>query len=252
MDKELTLVGHLSELRQRIIVSLAVVLVFMLVAFSHASDLLTILKLPGAGSIDKLVFFSPTEAFMAYFKVSFLAALIAAAPVMLYQFWAFISPAFEKKVRDQGGVFLAFSVLAFGAGVLFGFFWLLPAAIKFLMGFSQGVLVPMISVSDYISFVTGLLLGCGLVFEMPVLSYLLAKIGILDDRLLRQYWKYAVVVIFIVAAMITPTPDAFNMCLMALPMLMLYEMSIWVAKFSGKAWNLRPQAVRYQDNHSNE
>ena len=88
MDKELTLVGHLSELRQRILFSLAVILVFMLFTFSHASDILMILKLPGAGVIDKLVFFSPTEAFMAYFKISFFSAVLMAVPVVLYQLWA--------------------------------------------------------------------------------------------------------------------------------------------------------------------
>ncbi len=232
MDNELTLVGHLSELRQRILTTLAVILVIMLVAFSHASEILTILKIPSAGSIDKLVFFSPTEAFSSYFKLSFFTALVVSCPLILYQLWAFIAPALDSKTRQQGAAFLTLSVLAFAAGVCFGFFCLLPAAIKFLIGFSQGVLVPMISVSEYISFVTGLLLGCGLVFEMPVLSFLLAKIGILDHRFLRKSWKYAVVVIFIIAAIVTPTPDAFNMCLMAMPMLVLYEISIWVAKFS--------------------
>jgi len=123
-------------------------------------------------------------------------------------------------------------VAAFFSGILFGYFFLLPAALKFLIGFASGVLQPMISVSEYLSFVLGLLLGCGLVFEMPVLSFLLARLGMLDYRLLRRSWKYAVLVIFIIAAIITPTPDAFNMCLMALPMLGLYEVSIWVAKWS--------------------
>ncbi|MBF0121849.1 MAG: twin-arginine translocase subunit TatC [Candidatus Omnitrophica bacterium] len=234
MDKELTLIGHLSELRQRILLSLGIIFVLMLFTFSHASDILTILKYPAIGFIDKLVFFSPTEAFSAYFKIAFFSALFLSVPAILYQFWAFISPALEKDTQKQGAAFLVFSILAFVSGVIFGFFLLLPAAIKFLIGFSQGVLIPMISVSSYVSFVTGLLFGCGLVFEMPILSYLLAKAGILNYQLLRKYWKHAVVVIFIVAAIITPSPDAFNMCLMAMPMIILYEISIWVAKFSNR------------------
>ena len=237
MDKELTLIGHLSELRQRILVSLAVIFVLMLFSFSHASDILTILKLPAAGSIDKLVFFSPTEAFLAYLKISFFSAVFLSVPMILYQFWAFISPALGKETQEQGAAFLVFSVLAFITGIFFGFFLLLPAAIKFLISFSQGLLVPMISVSEYVSFVVSLLLGCGVVFEMPVLSFVLARMGILDYRLLRKNWKYAVIVIFIVAAIVTPTPDAFNMCLMALPMLFLYEISIWVAKWSRSPLN---------------
>ena len=232
MDKKLTLVGHLEELRRRIFFSLAVVAVLSVLAFAHAGDILQVLKLPSAGLIDKLVFFSPTEAFSAYLKVAVLTAIVVGSPVLLYQLWAFIAPGFGGPVQQEGTLFLTFTVAAFFSGILFGYFFLLPAALKFLIGFASGVLQPMISVSEYLSFVLGLLLGCGLVFEMPVLSFLLARLGMLDYRLLRRSWKYAVLVIFIIAAIITPTPDAFNMCLMALPMLGLYEVSIWVAKWS--------------------
>lgn len=235
MNNELTLVGHLAELRQRILVSAFLVLLLSVLAFGHVSEIFAILKLPAAGLIDKLVFFSPTEAFSAYLKVSVFTALALGSPVLLYQLWAFISPGLDETVRREGTFFLTFTVSAFFAGIMFGYFFLLPAALKFLIGFSSGVLQPLISVSEYISFVLGVLFGCGLVFEMPVLSYIMARIGVLDHRLLRRSWKYAVLVIFIVAAIITPTPDAFNMCLMALPMLGLYEISIWVAKWSAPA-----------------
>lgn len=234
MDSELTLVGHLAELRQRILVSALFVIVISVFAFSHVADILAILRLPAAGTIDKLVFFSPTEAFSTYLKISIFSALALGSPVLLYQVWAFVAPGLDDKVRKEGGLFLFLTVGAFFLGIAFGYFYLLPASIKFLIGFAQGVLEPMISVSEYITFVTGLLFGCGLVFEMPVLSFLLARIGILDYRFLRRSWKYAVIIIFIVAAIITPTPDAFNMCLMACPMLVLYELSIWVAKWGGR------------------
>ena len=235
IEEPLTVVGHLSELRQRIIISLVAVLIIAFFTFMRAGDIIQILKYPSQGIIDKLVFFSPTEAFSAYFKVAFFSALVLGSPVLLYQLWAFLSPAIGGPFKKHAAIFLVSGTLAFILGVSFGYFFLLPAAIKFLLGFSSGVLVPMISVSEYLSFVIGLLLACGLVFEMPVLSFLLAKIGILDYRLLRKNWKYAVVIIFIIAAIVTPTPDAFNMCLMAMPMLILYEISIWVAKFSGKS-----------------
>ncbi len=232
MDKELTLVGHLAELRRRILLSLAVVILVALFAFTRVPEILVFLKFPAAGLIDKLVFFSPTEAFLVYLKISFFMAIAVSSPVILYQFWAFIAPGLGERAKKEGVLFLTFTVAAFFSGIAFGYFCLLPAAIKFLIGFAQGVLEPMISVSEYVSFVTGLLFGCGLVFEMPVLSFLLARIGVLDHRFLRKNWKYAVLAIFIAAAIVTPTPDAFNMCLIAMPMLVLYELSIWVVKFS--------------------
>ncbi|MBF0618828.1 MAG: twin-arginine translocase subunit TatC [Candidatus Omnitrophica bacterium] len=234
MDKKLTFTGHLEEFRQRLLVTLVVLLTITGVAFNHVDKILLVLKAPAAGSIDKLVFFSPTEAFLVYFKIAFLTAVMLSSPLIFYQVWAFVSPAIGEDVKKRGGIFLVLTVLAFLAGVSFGYFMLLPAAIKFLIGFSGGVLVPMISVGEYTSFVIGLLLGCGLVFEMPVLSFLLAKAGVLQYWFLRKNWKYAVIIIFIVAAIVTPTPDAFNMTLLAIPMLILYEISIWVVKFNGK------------------
>ena len=145
---------------------------------------------------------------------------------------AFISPAMEEKMRKYGLIFGISFAAAFICGGLFGFFLLLPAALKFLLNFAKESLEPVISVSKYTSFAMGLVLGCGLVFEMPVLSYLLSKTGIISSGFLRSKWKYAVIVIFIIAAMITPTPDIFDMTILALPMLLLYELSIWVSKFA--------------------
>ena len=233
MDKELTLVGHLEELRHRIIVSLICVVVISVFAFPFAPKMLAILKAPSSGVIGKLVFFNPSEAFLLHMKIAFFIGLMASMPVILHQLLAFISPAIEYKTKKHGLLFLISSIGAFIAGASFGFFVLLPAALKFLLSFSGDNLEPVISASSYISFVLGLTMGCGLVFEMPVLSYLLSKIGIINYRFLRRVWKYAVIVIFIIAAIVTPTPDIFGMTIVAIPMLFLYELSIWVSKFSG-------------------
>ncbi len=232
MDKELTLVGHLEELRRRIIISAISITLAGLCAFPFSSKILELLKAPGAGAIEKLVFFSPAEAFLIYTKIALFTGLVIAMPVVLYQLWAFLSPAIEYKTKKQGLSFLFFSLAAFICGMMFGFFVLLPTALKFLLSFSGDALQPLISASSYISFVLGLTFGAGLVFEMPVLSFILSRMGVINHRLLRKSWKYAVVVIFIVAAIVTPTPDAFNMTILALPMLFLYEVSIWVSKFS--------------------
>jgi len=234
MDKELTLVEHLEELRRRIIVSLILVTVISVFAFPFTSKVLTILRAPSSGMIEKLVFFNPAEAFLIHIKIAFFTGLVISVPVILYQLWAFISPAIGHKTKRHGILFLISSIGTFALGVSFGFFVLLPTALKFLLTFAGDALEPVISVSSYMSFVLGLTLGCGLVFEMPVLSFLLSKLGIINHRFLRSVWKYAVIIIFIIAAIVTPTPDVFNMTILALPMLFLYEVSIWVSRFSGK------------------
>lgn len=232
--KNMSLKGHLAELRQRILVCCLLVFIFFLIIFPHASVCLSFLQLPSAGLIGRLTFFAPAEAFLSLFKIAFFFALVVSSPVIFYQLWAFIRPALDREARTQGVLFLLSFVLAFISGVIFAFLFLLPAALKFLIGFSGRTLLPLISVSEYVSFVVSLLLGCGVVFEMPVLSYLLSRAGILDGRTLRKYWKYAFLLILIMAAALTPTPDVFNMFLLAMPMLALYEFSIWVAGWGAR------------------
>lgn len=234
MDKELTFVEHLEELRSRIIVSLILIAAIGIFAFPFAPKILALLKAPSSGVIGKLVFFDPAEAFLIHIKIAFVTGIIISMPVILYQLWAFISPAFGSKTKRRGVLFLFSALTAFTLGASFGFFVLLPTAIKFLLGFSGESLEPLISVSSYTSFALGLIVGSGLVFEMPVMSFILSKMGMVNHRFLRRVWKYAVIIIFIVAAIVTPTPDIFNMTILALPMLFLYELSIWVSKLSGK------------------
>jgi len=231
--KDLTLVEHLEELRKRIITCLVFLVIVSACSFPLRSYLLKILKLPASGLIDKLAFFSPQEAFTTYFKISVFSGLIASMPIILYQVWAFISPAIKKKPRKYSLIFIFFSLLAFALGCLFAYFLALPAALKLLLNFSQGELEPVISVGKYISFVVSIILCTGFVFEMPVLSFILSKLGIINYRFLRKRFKYAVLAIFILAAFITPTPDVFNMMLLAAPMLLLYEISIWIAFLAG-------------------
>jgi sec-independent protein translocase protein TatC len=232
MDNELSLVEHLNELRKRIIICLVALGVATLSALPYASQLLKILKLPARGVIDRLAFFSPEEAFLIYMRIGVLCGFVLSLPVILYQLWGFCSPAMEKKVRKHGVFFITSCFVSFAAGSLFAYYILLPPALKFLLGFAKEDLEPVISAGKYISFVTGVIFASGLVFQMPVLSFILARLGVINSRILRKKYKYAIVIIFIVAAVITPTPDAFNMLLLALPMLCLYEISIWVACFA--------------------
>ncbi|MDP2938928.1 MAG: twin-arginine translocase subunit TatC [Candidatus Omnitrophota bacterium] len=229
MDKPLSLVEHLEELRKRIIICVVSLAVGILVGFPFSSPILKILKLPAKGLIEKLVFFSPQEAFLIYMNIALFSGLVISLPVILYQFWAFVLPAVEEKLRKYIGFFLFFCLIFFISGCLFAYFVLIPPSLKFLLGFASGELEPVICASKYISFLLSLILGCGVVFQMPVLSFLLSKIGIINAKILRKKYKYALVMIFIIAAAITPTTDIFNMLALAVPMLLLYEISIWIS-----------------------
>ncbi len=229
MDRPLSLVEHLEELRRRIVVSLISLGIGILIGFPFSATLLKILKFPAQGLIERLVFFSPQEAFLIYMNIAFSSGLVLSLPVILYQFWSFIVPAIEVKSRGYAGLFIMFCLLSFIMGCLFGYFILIPPSLRFLLSFASYELEPVISADRYISFVLSLILGAGLVFQMPVLSLLLSKLGVINSKLLRRKYKYAVLVIFIAAAIITPTSDIFNMLILAVPMIFLYEASIWIS-----------------------
>lgn len=227
-ERRLTVIGHLEELRKAAIVSLAALVLASAACAPLASKILALLKLPAAGLIDRLVYFSPEESFLVYMKISILAGLVLAFPVIAYQSWKFIEPALEERFRKRALAFTAAASAVFLGGCFFAHRVLLPAALGFLLTLGRGELEPVISASRYISFVTALMIACGAVFEMPVVCYFLARVGLVNARSMRSKFKYALVVICVAAAVITPTGDVFNMMLLALPMIALYEVSIWV------------------------
>jgi sec-independent protein translocase protein TatC len=232
-QRDLTLTGHLEELRRRIIICLIFIAIGGLCLFPLSSAILNILKYPAKGLVDKLVFFSPQEGFMIYFKIAVVGGFVISIPVILYQVWAFFSPALEDRFKKYSLIFVFFSFMAFVCGCLFAYLFLLPVALRFLLKFGKGELEPLISAGKYISFVLAIVLCTGLVFEMPIISFILSKLGIINHRFLRKRFKYAILVIFVIAAIITPTPDVFNMTLLAIPMLLLYEISIWISFLAG-------------------
>jgi len=235
MDSSLPLTSHLDELRRRLLYSLAFFACAFAASFNYSALLFRIIKHPISGVVDKLVFFSPTEAFAVYLNISFTASLILSMPFLLYQAWKFIEPAAGSGLKGNVFFFVGGAMFAFSLGVLFSYFILIPPALKFLLGFAGADLQPVISAQNYISFVTWLVMGTGLVFEMPVLSYILTKLGIINHRLLRSKYRFAIVAILVMAAILTPTSDIFNMTLFAAPMLVLYELSIWISKFAASA-----------------
>jgi sec-independent protein translocase protein TatC len=217
---------HLEELRGRIIKSLISIIVLSIAAYFFSEQLIDFLTRP----IPEVYFMSPTEAFSTRIKISLIAGIIVSAPVIFYHGWRFIAPGlFEKEKKMIIPAVLA-STIFFLIGAVFCFVFVLPVGIKFLMGFGTTKLKPMIQIKDYISFVTYMILAFGAVFELPVISYFLGKIGLITPRTLIKGRKYAVVGILIVSATITPSPDVFSQLMLAGPLYFLYEVSIIVVK----------------------
>lgn len=220
---------HLDELRVRLIRSAYAVLGAFVVAFFFKERLYDMLKKPlephlPAGA--KLIYTAPAELFFTYMKVSLLAGMIVASPVIFYQLWKFVSPGLYEKERKLVWPFVLTSSTLFIAGAIFCYLVVFPSMFDFFMGLSTAEIVPMLKVNEYLSFSSTMLLVFGLVFETPLILYFLAKLGVVNSAKLRKHRRYAILGIFVVAAVVSPTPDAITQTLMAVPMMVLYEFSI--------------------------
>jgi len=184
---------------------------------------------PANGVIREFIFITPAEAFIVYFKVVLLAACIISFPVLLYQTWAFLSPAFAAGNRRAIRLWLAAALGCFYFGVFFIHFLVFPPALRFLMSFGEGIATPAISLGKYVSFWAALILAGGIIFEIPVVIGLLTQVGILSAAILKKFRRYAIFIIFVAAAILTPTQDVVNLLLFALPMWGLYELGIFIA-----------------------
>lgn len=230
-EEPMTLMGHLSELRRRLTRVVIMVLVGFIACYGVAEPIYGWLSEPLKAALpagSKLIYTSPQGAFFVYLKVALVTSIFATSPFTFYQLWAFIAPGLYKEEKQAIAPLAFFSAFFFLAGASFCYFLVFPLAFRFFMGFATDVIVPMISVEEYLSFALKLLIAFGLVFEMPLFAYFLAKLGLLTPEAMRRQRKYAILAIFIVAAILTP-PDVFSQCLMAVPMLVLYEVSIHVA-----------------------
>ena len=225
---KLTLLQHLGELRQRLVKSVIAVLITTLVSFVFAKQIFHILIAPTEDI--NLIFIEMTEMIGTYMRVCLASGIILAMPYLMYQFLMFVSPALTRKEKKYVYLILPWIALMFAAGVTFGYFILIPPATKFLVTFGSDIATPQIKIGNYISIVTRLLVAIGLVFEMPVVTSFLARLGIITPKWLADKRKLAVIFAFILAAIITPTFDPLNQCLVAGPLIILYEMSIWLAK----------------------
>jgi sec-independent protein translocase protein TatC len=223
-EREMSFLDHLEELRGRLIKCLAFVVVFSVVAFFFSSKMIDFIAKPLPG----VYFMGPVEALSVRMKIAMIVGVIVSAPVILYQLWQFVVPGLLEKEVKVVAPLVFFSTFSFVIGASFAFFIVLPNMVKFLLSFGTDKLHPWIKIDDYLSFIGYTTLIFGVVFELPIVSYFLGKIGIISSATLRKGRRYAVVAIMIVAAFVTPTPDAFNMMLLAVPLYVLYEISIIV------------------------
>ncbi len=227
-EKKMPFLDHLEELRWTIIRSLIAVMLTSIVSYIFSKEIITFLR--GLGPQDlKLIFLAPTEGFMIYIKVSLWAGLVFAFPYIAYQFWQFIVPGLYEKERKYVPHIAFFTTLCFVTGAAFASFIIIPFGLKFLLGFQTNFLEANITIGKYLGFVVTIILVFGVVFELPVLSFFLTKIGLLTPQFLQKNRRYGIVMIFIAAAVLTP-PDVFTQLLLAGPLILLYEISILVSK----------------------
>ena len=227
-EKKLTLLSHLLELRTRLIRSVIAIAVASVIAFIFYDWIFYILKLPAEGI--NLVYIEMTEMIGTIMKVCLVTGIILAMPYLVYQGIMFIAPALTPKEKRYVYLTLPWIALMFLGGVVFGYFILVPPATRFLISFGSNIAAPEIRIGNYVSIVTRLLLAIGFVFEMPVITTFLARLGVLKPKWLSDRRRTAIIVAFILAAIITPTFDPINQSLVAVPLIVLYEMSIWLAK----------------------
>jgi sec-independent protein translocase protein TatC len=227
---------HLEELRRRIVYSVLYLMAGFGVCWWYHEQIFAIMQKPIMTALashrmpQALVYLNPTDPMNMYMKVAFLAGIFVASPFVLYQVWAFIAPALHRHERRYVMPFMFSTVGLFLAGGYFGYKLVYPASLDFLIGWS-GQFTPMITIGEYTRLFLTIIAGLGFVFEMPILVFFLALMGILTAGWMRRNFRYAILVIFVIAAIISPTTDIMNMCIFAAPMIVLYVLSIGVAWF---------------------
>ncbi|MCS7164493.1 MAG: twin-arginine translocase subunit TatC [Thermodesulfovibrio sp.] len=252
-EQKMSIIEHLSELRKRILVCLVALLIAFIFTFSFSDYIFRLLLFPinytpqlslkeGVVFVHdpklqntKLVFLGPAEAFWMNMKIALVTGFILTIPIIFYELWRFISPGLYPHEKKYVLPFVLTATALFLAGVTFCYLIVLPFAMDFLLNYKVGdFLMPMLSVGLYIDFLLKFLVAFGLVFELPILIVVATRMGLITPQTLKKYRRLAIVLAFVAAAIITPTPDAFNQTLMAVPMIILYEIGIWVSVLLSK------------------
>jgi len=233
---EMTFLEHLEDLRKRLLGSIIVLLVAVIPSWMFSQDIYRILSRPVTQYLPegtKLAFTSLTAPFTLYMKVAFLSAAFFTSPFIFYQLWKFVAPGLYQKEKKYVIPFVVFTSAFFLGGALFGYYVAFPFACRFFLNLGSEF-QPVITVDTFFSLTIKLLFGIGLVFEMPTLIFFLSRMGIVTAGWMLKKFKYAILIIFIIAALITPTPDIVNQAILAVPMIVLYSLSILIALIFGK------------------
>lgn len=229
-ERKLYFSEHLEEIRRRIIYCLVSILILSVFSFIFSSKIIKILSRP----IESLYFFTPTEALFVKVKVSFVCGFVLSLPIIIYHIWGFIIPALTPKEKKYAIPLVVSSSILFLVGASFSYFIIIPIGLKVLLSFGGAELMPLIGVSKYLNFILWLLVSFGIVFELPVVIFFLTKLGVVKTETLKEKRKHAILLIFIVSAVLTPTVDFVTQILMAIPLILLYEISILVSRLSKK------------------
>lgn len=235
MEQPQTLTDHLSELRFRIVRSAMAVFVGMILAWNFADRILDKIVAPVRSYVPngKLIFLSPTDMFIAHIKIAAMAGIILSCPFWIYQFWKFVSPGLYAHEKKYSVLFIGSGVALFLVGCGFCYFLVLPAALHFLLTFGSGEGQAMITLGEYLSFFTTMILVFGASFEMPLVIVILGLFGIVDQAFLREKRRYAIVILALICAVVTP-PDVASMLMLLVPLYVLYELSILVIGLTGR------------------
>lgn len=237
--------SHLEELRKRLIACAIAVGVGFVISYIFSERLFRILISPlmaVMGEGERLIFTNLPEMFLTYLKTAFIAAILLVAPVIFYQLWMFIAPGLYQHEKKFAVPFVIFSTILFVGGALFGYFVVFPFGFKFFLGFANESIQALPSVKQYFSFAVKLLFAFGIVFELPVVVFFLAKMGLVTPDFLKRKRKYALLLTFVMAAILTP-PDVITQLMMAGPLILLYEIGIIIARVAGRKKVTEDEAV---------
>lgn len=224
VQTEQPLRDHLQEFRKRLIICLVVVAIAVLACYNYVDDIIALLS----GPAGKLYFMNPSEVFFTYMEIALYAGILFTLPVLLYEVWAFVAPALWPEERRAVLVILPTAVILFYVGLVFAYYLVIPAAVTFFMGFATQTLQPMFSLESYLSFILALTLPFGFIFELPLIVVFLAKIGLVTGDFLKGKRKILIVIAFIFAAVVSPTTDIFTQTMIAVPLIVLYEISLFI------------------------
>ncbi len=247
-DIKMPFTEHLVDLRKRIVISLIFILIGFAGAFNYSEDIFRFLTFPMRYTIKlgttspfvqlienvknnpSLVFLAPAEAFWMHMKIAIITGIFLSLPVIFFQLWKFISPGLLHKEKKYVVPFVFITTIFFLIGAAYCFFFVLPFAMGFLLTYKTESMTPMISVEKYVDFCLKFILAFGAIFELPILIIFFTRMGFVSPKTLAKHRKYSILIAFVVAAILTPTPDVFNQTLMAVPIIVLYEIGILVSR----------------------